>query len=273
MSVKILAFDLDYTLLNDKKLIPPENFEALSNAAAKGVYIVPATGRVYQGIPEELRSLPFMRWFITANGAYIYDAVADRSAARAEIPLAQALDFFTYCDGLDCLYDCYQDNWGYMAADMLKIAPDIIPDAAVKKMIQTLRTPVPELKEYLRQKGADVQKLQLYFTDMALRAELLDELPRRFPKLAFSSSMPFNIEVNAPEATKGCALLTLCGLLGIDPKDSMALGDGTNDLDMIRKAGIGVAMANGAPSVRAAADYVTESCNDGGFANAVKRFC
>ena len=85
--------------------------------------------------------------------------------------------------------------------------------------------------------------------------------------------MPFNIEVNAPEATKGCALLTLCSLLGVDPKDSMALGDGTNDLDMIRKAGIGVAMANGAPSVRAAADYVTESCNDGGFANAVKRFC
>ena len=48
MSVKILAFDLDYTLLNDKKLIPPENFEALSNAAAKGVYIVPATGRVHR---------------------------------------------------------------------------------------------------------------------------------------------------------------------------------------------------------------------------------
>ena len=155
MSVKILAFDLDYTLLNDKKVIPPENFEALEYAAAKGVYIVPATGRVYQGIPEELRSLPFMRWFITANGAYIYDAVADRAAARAEIPLEQTLDFFTYCDGLDCLYDCYQDNWGYMAADMLKIAPDIIPDAAVKKMIQTLRTPVPELKEYLRQKGTD----------------------------------------------------------------------------------------------------------------------
>ena len=65
--------------------------------------------------------------------------------------------------------------------------------------------------------------------------------------------MPFNIEVNAPEATKGCALLTLCGLLNIDPKDSMALGDGTNDLDMIRKAGIGVAMANGAPARRASA--------------------
>lgn len=273
MSVKILAFDLDYTLLNDQKLIPPENFEALAYAAARGTYIVPATGRVYLGIPEELRALPFMRWYLTANGSYIYDAVEDRAAARAEIPVQQALDFFSYIDSLHILYDCYQDNWGYMSADMLKVAPSIIPDPGVKKLIQTMRTPVPDLKTYLREKGTDVQKLQLYFTDMALREKLLEELPRRFPKLAFSSSMPFNIEVNAPEATKGCALLTLCSLLGVDPAETMALGDGTNDLDMLVKAGIGVAMANAAPPVLAAADYVTQSCNDGGFANAVHKFC
>jgi len=271
--IKILAFDLDYTLLNDRKVIPPENIEALSYAHERGAFIVPATGRIYRGIPDELRFLPFMRWFITANGSYIYDAVEDRAPVRAEIPLRQALDFFGFCDTLDVLYDCYQDNWGFMSGDMLKIAPDIIPDPGVKRLIQTLRTPVPELKNYLREKGTDVQKLQLYFTDLDLRARMLDELPRRFPNLAFSSSMPFNIEVNAPTATKGHALLSLCGLLGIDPGDTMALGDGTNDLDMIQNAGIGVAMANGAPSVRQAADYVTESCNDGGFANAVRKFC
>ena len=118
-----------------------------------------------------------------------------------------------------------------------------------------------------------MQKLQLYFSDLNLRARLLNELPQRFPKLAFSSSMPFNIEVNAPDATKGCALLTLCGLLDIDQRDTMALGDGTNDLDMIQKAGVGVAMGNAEASVIAAADYVTESCNDGGFAKAVYKFC
>lgn len=273
MSVKILAFDLDYTFLNSKKVIPPENIEALRYAAAKGIYIVPATGRIYRGIPEELRSLPFMRWFLTANGSYIYDAVEGRAAARAEIPLEQALDFFTCCDTLDTLYDCYLDNWGYMSADMLKIVPSTITDAGVKKLIETLRTPVPELKAFLREKGMDVQKLQLYFRDLRLRARLLDELPERFPNLAFSSSMPFNIEVNAPDATKGCALLTLCSLLGVEPKDSMALGDGTNDLDMIQKAGIGVAMGNAAPTVLAAADYITESCDEGGFANAVYKFC
>ena len=84
--------------------------------------------------------------------------------------------------------------------------------------------------------------------------------------------MPFNIEINSRAATKGQALLTLCDLLGIAPADSMALGDGTNDLDMIQNAGIGVAMANGDPTVLAAADHVTGHCNDAGFAKAVERF-
>lgn len=271
--IQILAFDLDGTFLNDKKQIPPENIEALRYAAARGVQIVPATGRIYQGIPEALRTLPFMRWFITANGSYIYDAVEGRAAARAEIPVERALDFFTYADTLDTPYDCYQDNWGYMSEDMLRIVPGIITDPGVKRLIETLRTPVPELKAYLREKGTGVQKLQLYFADLSLRARELEELPRRFPDLAFSSSMPFNIEVNAKNATKGCALETLCGLLGVPLGEAMAMGDGTNDLEMIRDAGVGVAMGNAAPAVKAVADYITESCNDSGFANAVNRFC
>ena len=270
--IKILAFDLDGTLLDDSKQIPQDNIDAIKRAAARGVHIVPATGRIYKGIPDELKSLPFMRWFITANGSYLYDAVEDRAAARAEIPAEEAVAFFEYADTLGVLYDCYQDNWGYMTADMLKVAPGIIPDPGVRKLITDLRAPVPELKAYLREKGTDVQKLQLYFTDMQLRARMLEELPERFPHLAFSTSMPFNIEVNAPAATKGQCLMSLCRILGVDPKDSMALGDGTNDLDMLELSGIGVAMANAAPPLLEAADYVTLSNNEAGFARAVERF-
>ena len=270
--IKILAFDLDGTLLDDSKQIPQDNIDAIKRAAARGVHIVPATGRIYKGIPDELKSLPFMRWFITANGSYLYDAVEDRAAARAEIPAEEAVAFFEYADTLGVLYDCYQDNWGYMTADMLKVAPGIIPDPGVRKLITDLRAPVPELKAYLREKGTDVQKLQLYFTDMQLRARMLEELPERFPHLAFSTSMPFNIEVNAPAATKGQCLMSLCRILGVEPKDSMALGDGTNDLDMLELSGIGVAMANAAPPLLKAADYVTLSNNEAGFARAVERF-
>ena len=270
--IKLIAFDLDGTFLDDKKNIPPENLRALEQAAARGALIVPATGRIYTGIPESLRTLPFMRWYITVNGAFIYDAFEDRAAARAEVPLKRAIEFYEYCDRLGLLYDCYQDNWGFMTAEMLETASRVIPDPGIRRLIVTLRTPVPELKAYLREKGADVQKLQLYFTDMDLRARMLRELPERFPDLSVSSSVPFNIEVNAGTATKGQALETLCGLLGIERGESMALGDGTNDLDMLEKAGVGVAMANADPALLRAADYVTGNNNEGGFAQAVEKF-
>ena len=272
MPIKLLCFDLDGTFLDDQKNLPPENLRALERAAARGVLIVPATGRIYTGIPEALRGLPFMRWFITVNGAYVYDAAEDRAAARAEIPAARAVEFYEYADSLGVFYDCYQDNWGYMTADMLALARARIPDPGIRRLIVNLRTPVPELKAYLRDKGTDVQKLQLYFEDMALRERELRELPARFPDLSVSSSVPFNIEINAKTATKGHALRTLCALLGLDPAETLALGDGTNDLDMIRSAGIGVSMANGAPELLAAADYITGSNNEAGFAAAVERF-
>ena len=272
MEIKLISFDLDGTFLDDRKGIPPENLRALEAAAARGIWLVPATGRIVAGLPEPLRTLPFMRYYITANGSYVYDMLEDRAVARAEIPLARALEFYRCADGLDALYDCYQDNWGYMTEWMYHEALRVIPNDGVRELIVRLRTPVPELKAYLADKGRDLQKLQLFFTDMALRSRQIEELPERFPDLAFSTSMPFNIEINAKSATKGNALTALCSHLGLDPAQTMALGDGTNDSDMLIAAGVGVAMANADEAVKAVADFVTGDNNTGGFAQAVEKF-
>ena len=131
---------------------------------------------------------------------------------------------------------------------------------------------MPELRAYLREKGEALQKLQFYFTDMALRERLLRELPERWPQLAVTSSVPFNIEINSARATKGRALESLCALLGIDPADTLAFGDGTNDVSLLRAAGCGVAMANASAEVRAAADRVTLSNNESGVAAVIEEF-
>ena len=98
MKYKIIAFDLDGTLLNDVKEIPEENLRMLHRAAECGVQLVPATGRIYPGLPEQLRALPFVRYCICVNGAQVYDAWEKKVICRAEIPAARAIELAEFMD-------------------------------------------------------------------------------------------------------------------------------------------------------------------------------
>ena len=126
------------------------------------------------------------------------------------------------------------------------------------------------LRAWLAREGAPVQKLQLHTKDAALRLRLLDELAERYPELSVTSSVPTNIEMNLAAANKGEALLRLCRFLGVPPEATVAFGDGTNDLSLLRAAGLGVAVANAEPALLAAADRVTASNEDDGVARTIR---
>lgn len=97
-------------------------------------------------------------------------------------------------------------------------------------------------------------------------------LSEQFPQLIQSISLPTNLELNAPGATKGDALEALCRHLGLDLLEAAAFGDGTNDLTMIQKAGVGVAMANAAPDVLQCADLVAPSNREDGVAQILEQW-
>ena len=269
--MKLIALDLDGTLLTTEKVLTPENEAALRRAAEAGIEIVPATGRFYEAMPEAVRSLPYLHYAITVNGAEIREVRTGRALSRAEIPLARALEVLRVLDRLPVIYDCYMDNWGWMTQAHYDAAADFAPHRHSLEMIQTLRTPVPELKAHLEQVGHDVQKIMMFFRDPALRIASLRELAERFPDLAVSSSIPRNLEINSLEAQKGPALLRLAARLGIAPEQTMAFGDDLNDVSMLRAAGIGVAMGNACPEAKAAAALVTASCDENGVAQALDR--
>ena len=130
---------------------------------------------------------------------------------------------------------------------------------------------MPELKEFLRQQGGSVQKIQLFSTDPELRTSLLREIPLRFSHLAVSSSVSRNVEINHENAHKGAALIALASHLGLDRSQVMAFGDGLNDISMIREAGIGVAMENAVEEVKAVADLITGSCEESGVADVIEQ--
>lgn len=78
MSIKLIASDLDGTLLTDKKELSPGTRKALDMAAAQGIYIVPATGRSFESVPEMIREYPGVKYLITANGGAVYSAEAEK---------------------------------------------------------------------------------------------------------------------------------------------------------------------------------------------------
>lgn len=268
--IRLIAFDLDETLLNAAKKVTPRNKAALERAADKGIMIVPTTGRLFQAIPEEIRAFPFLRYAITINGAAVFDVLAGDNLYKAEIPLEKAIEIMSYLDQFPVIYDCYKDNGGFMTQAMWDRAEVFAPNAYYVQSIRTRRKPVPELKEFLRQQGGSVQKIQLFATDPALRTALLNELPRRFDGLAVSSSVSRNVEINHKDANKGAALMALASRLGLSRSQVMAFGDGLNDISMIREAGIGVAMQNAVEEVKSAADMITGSCEESGVAEVIE---
>lgn len=263
---KLIALDLDGTLLNSDKHLSAENADALQLAADSGAQIVPTTGRFFDGMPQVIRELPYLRYAITVNGAQVQDIRTGRSIYRAEIPLPRALAIMEYLDTLPVIYDCYCGNWGWMGRTMQEKAAEYISNPHSLKMVLDLRTPVDDLKEYLFTRGDDVQKIQLFIKDTSQRPAIMTEIEQRFPDTVASTSLSNNIEINDSSANKGDAVRALAAYLDIDMQQTVSFGDGSNDLSMIRACGLGVAMANACPAVLEAANRITASCDENGVA-------
>lgn len=272
MTPKLILTDLDGTLLDDQKRLSPANREALERGAAAGAHVVLSTGRFYPGVPKELRDLPFLRYFILLNGAKVYDRQEDRVLYRAEIDLARAEEVFDYLAPLDMMVDCYQNDVGLIDRRCQQRLEYFVPDYESRRLVVQNRVPVDDFRATVRAGGDTVQKIQCYFPHIELRPRVMELLAKDFPELVQSTSLPHNLELNHPKATKGQALEALCRELGLSPADAVAFGDGTNDRSMLACAGVGVAMANAAPETLAVADLVAPRNTEDGVAKVLEQW-
>lgn len=270
MKTGIIATDLDGTVLDGEKKVTDRTLAALEAAAESGILVVPATGRILKGMPEEILKLGWIRYMILANGATVWDREAETCLYRAEISAETGLEVFRWLDGFPVIYDCYQDNQGWMTASMWENAEAYAPSPFYLQHIRTLRKPVPDLKEHVRRSGKSLQKIQAFCRTEETQRELIARTAERFPQLAVSTSVARNVEINDGRANKGAALAALAERLGFPMGKVAAFGDGTNDLSMIRAAGMGIAMGNAAEEVKAAADRVTAGNGEDGVGIAVE---
>lgn len=264
--IKLIAFDLDGTFLDDEKKIPEKNLKAVKAAADRGIICLPATGRLARGIPRPIFDLPGMRYILTSNGAAVYDLETRRVLYRAVLEPDTALRLCDYMQARSVTYTFLQFERGYMSRDMHGRVPEYFSNPAMVEYMQQVYRPADDLRGLVEKRAQPLEKMLMFFKpeEQQLRAEQLELMPKLFPELKISSSISNNIEINAHNADKGQAISALCAHLGIALENIVCFGDASNDITMLKAAGLGIAMSNGVDSARAAADICTDSDNNHG---------
>ena len=117
MDLRLIAFDLDGTLLRSDKSISPRTMHALHAAQERGVLLVPATGRLYRSLPEALLDEQLSRYFILVNGAQVYDAQEDKTLLTEELPPELALPMLQFLKTRNVVRGVYIDGLGHMSRE------------------------------------------------------------------------------------------------------------------------------------------------------------
>jgi len=273
MTIKLIATDLDGTFVNDQKQLLEENVQAFVECAEQGIQIVPATGRTIIGIPDEIKNLPGVRYAITTNGASVIDMKRGEVISSCKLSPETAIMVMELARDSedDIMYDAYVEGIGYTRQYFWDNLVHYVPEPAMIDLVRKTRTPVPDNIEHIRKNRMEVDKINLFFVTEEARVRMRQVLSN-LPGILVSSSLSNNLEINAIGADKGGALLRLAELLGIRQEETMAFGDGENDISMIRMAGFGVAMGNAEENVKTAAKYITTTNNEAGVAAALRKF-
>lgn len=276
MKYKIIAVDLDGTLLSDEKKILPETAAALKKASEMGIEIVPSTGRPFGGIPDFIMNFDFVSYALTCNGAAVYDAKSGRCISEAPLSPEKAAEILKTITSFDISIDAFISGKSYKEDSQKKMIDNLDLSDIMKNYIKSTRIFVDDLTGFILENNLSVQKFTLNFTRDQNGVLIDREKTRLFletvPDIALVSGGMNNLEITRSGVNKGAALLRLGELLGVPREEIMAFGDSGNDLDMIKAAGFGIAMANSDKEVLSAAGYVTLSNNDNGIAAALERF-
>lgn len=268
--IRMIALDIDGTLLTPDKRLTERSSSALERALDAGIVVVPASGRSLTTLPRPLLENPRIRYAVSCNGAAVTDLREGRRIHERLIPYALLREILNEAKAYDCVREAALDDVLYIGAADDEKELDFVPEW-LRWFLRAERTVTPDLDALAEAKAAGAEKILLFFTLLEEREAFRARLERAFG-VSVAASHPYDLEINAPGVSKASALRALAAHLGIPMAQVMACGDSENDAEMLRAAGLGVAMGNAAACVRAAAKAVTASNEADGAALAIERW-
>lgn len=263
---KLIAIDIDGTLLNDRHEITTDVKDALNEAKRQGIKVVLCTGRPVGGIRSFIKALQLDEegdFAIAYNGAFVQDNHTNKVVAELSL---------TY-DDLVYLYDLSIElNTPMHFFDAKKVyTPNT--DISEYTVLESYLTKVPLSYCKISDVPSNISIPKIMFIDQPENlSRTIQALPEDLNKqYTIVKSAPHFLEFVHPNASKGNAVKKLAEQLGIKREEVMCIGDNGNDLSMIQYAGCGVAMGNAIPEVKAAANFQTKSNNESGVAYAIEK--
>ncbi|MGH4139691.1 Cof-type HAD-IIB family hydrolase [Clostridium sp.] len=290
---KLLAIDMDGTLLNDNKKISEENIIAIKKATQLGVKVVIASGRTIQGIEKYLEKLDLVsddNYCVVCSGALVMNNTNEKVIQSSPLSYDEFKYVFNLVKKLHITLNMYSDdriliNSANYYSEFDAIANNIPLEIRDFNSLDkdTLITKIMLINEDL----SILEEVQALFPSIILDENKLEakegfnrelfkdmsKLPQKFlENFTVSKVTPFNVEVMKKNISKRTGLEKIARELKIKPNEIICIGDSGNDKEMIQYAGLGVAMGNAFPEIKEIADYVTYSNEDNGVAHVIEKF-
>ncbi|GBF10602.1 Cof-type HAD-IIB family hydrolase [Tepidibacillus sp. HK-1] len=265
MKYKLVAIDLDDTLLRDDLKISPQTIEAIQEAVKKGVTVTLATGRMFQSAAQYAKEIQLDVPIITYQGALIKNVLSGEVLYERLLP---------YDLTIQVIQELRQQNKHIQ----IYLHDELIVESHnkyVEKYSKASNVPFKKVDDLIE----TMDKLQtkplkiITIDEPEVIKGMEKEWQKKYGDLAHVTiSKPDFLEISHREASKGQAIQYLAKSKGITMDQVIAIGDSYNDRDMIEVAGLGVAMGNGHPDIKALADYVTKTNNDHGVWEVLQKF-
>ncbi|KXT78570.1 sugar-phosphatase [Streptococcus sp. DD13] len=266
MPIKLIAIDIDGTLLNSQKEITPAVFEAIQEAKKAGVKVVLATGRPLSGIQNLLTELQLREpgdYAITFNGGLVLDVATGDIISQATLTYEEFMDIQTIAQKLDIpmhastkegIYTANRNLGKYTIYESVLVnAPIFYRTTEEMRDIEIIKTMLVDEPEKLD----------------ALIPLIPEDLKKRFNA---GKSADFYYEICPKEGNKGYAIQQLAKKLGLSMDQTMAIGDQENDRPMLEVVGHPVVMENGNPKTKEIAKSITKSNDEDGVAYAIRKW-
>lgn len=270
MPIKLIALDVDGTLLDSRNELTRSTVQALQAAADRGIGIVLSTGRMLSECRELLECLPMIRYAVTCTGAQTIDLKTGQTIGRKSLSADQLRILCAPLWDLDVMLQIFDDRDGLIHNDARRLAgAERYCPPGLARALRRYHAPEDDLRAYVDAYEGPTNKLHMYFAsaaDKQLALRRLAGLP-----FVFTDSSPTDLEIMPPGVDKGLGLRQLAEHLKLDRAGVMAIGDGGNDEGMLRFAGLAVAMGNAGSYIKSIAHRVTADNDHDGVALAVRQ--